>query len=94
MPAIRSSSGLKSAGAIPAASIFSEHTSTDVTSGQEWSKAVSAKGLETPIESSRSGQHASRGVMWRSADATKSTTKPPFDDADLDLVIHAWPELP
>jgi hypothetical protein len=81
------------AGAIPAASTFSEHASRGVSSRHTTSKAVTAKGVAAHLEEADSRQEATVNVLRRPPCATKSATGPLDDDPDLAVVVAARPEL-
>jgi hypothetical protein len=82
------------AGAIPAASTFSEHASTSVRGRQKTPNLPNAKGVASNEETPDLRQGATADVGSRPAGATESATDPPLDDADLAIVVAAWPDLP
>jgi hypothetical protein len=89
-----SSSAQPSAGAIPAALAFSEHTSSYDTSRQLASERDVAKGIATLRNGADSRQQATETGSPRPTRATKSGTSHLERDSQLDAVIDAWPDLP
>jgi hypothetical protein len=86
--------GIMDAGAIPAASTFSEHTSSNDTSRQLTSKADAAKGVATMRNGMDSRQRATASGSRRPPRATKSATSGSVVDPDLAAIMDAWPNLP
>jgi len=82
------------AGAIPAASTFSEHASSHDRTRQYTSKPVSNKGVATHQHEAESRQQATPNVIRRPPRATKSATGALMDDPELAAVIDAWDRLP
>jgi hypothetical protein len=84
----------RDAGAIPAASTFSEHASTGDKTRHETSKAVPSKEFVTHHDEGGSRQKAASSVMPRPPRATKSATRLMTEYPDLAVVSAARPELP
>ena len=86
--------GFWDAGAIPAASTFSELASSSDKSRHVTSQAASAKEVATHDNEGESRQEATASDMPRPLAATKSATTLLADDPDLAVVLAAWPDLP
>jgi hypothetical protein len=82
------------AGAIPAASTFSEHATTNARSHQIASNRAATKDVVTHDDAAESRQQAAPSVMQRPPRASESATSRLTDDADLGVVLAAWSEMP
>jgi hypothetical protein len=85
--------GFLDAGAIPAASILCEHTSTHDTLRHITPKPEFDKTVATQPERPEPRQQAPPCVTSRSARATESATSPSACDPDLVVIVEAWPTL-
>ncbi len=87
------SCGIGDAGAIPAASTFSELASTSDTSRLVTSQDAIGKEVATHDGAGESRQQAASSDMPRPVAATKSATYGSEADRDLAVVVAAWPNL-
>jgi hypothetical protein len=83
----------RDAGAIPAASTFSELASTSDTSRLVTSQDAIGKEVATHDDAGESRQQAASSDMPRPVAATKSATYGSESDRDLAVVVAAWPNL-
>jgi hypothetical protein len=83
----------RDAGAILAASIFSELASTSDTSRHLTSKDDTAKDVATHKDRPNLRQEATTNGGTRPSRATESATRPLSVDPDLAVVLAAWREL-
>jgi hypothetical protein len=81
------------AGAISAASTFSEHAYSTDTSRQATSQDATAKELAAHDDEGEWRQQAAASDMPRPVAATKSATDGSEADRDLAVVVAAWPNL-
>jgi hypothetical protein len=86
--------GFRDAGAIPAASTFSEHASTGDRPRHNASKPSDSDGVVSHEEKAVIRQEATASGSSRPPRATESATGPLFDDPALATVVAAWPDLP
>jgi hypothetical protein len=86
--------GEGAAGAIRAASTFSQQGSSNDSSRQITSKPAIDQAIATQPDQANPRQQAASNAMPRPTGATKSATSPVPDDRDLAVVLAAWPELP
>jgi hypothetical protein len=84
----------RDAGAIPAASTFSEHASTGDAGRHDASELPDRQTVASDDESSELRQGTSASGGSRPARATESATSWVTDDSDLADVVAAWAELP
>ena len=91
---IETTCGTVPSGAIPVASIFSKHTSTNDTSRHFASEPAASKRVATRRDEPDSRHQTTASGIRRPARATKSATDPSEGDSQLRVVIDAWPDLP
>jgi hypothetical protein len=94
VPCSKATCGFWDAGAIPAASTFSELASSSDSRRQIASESDTAKELVTDADRGESRQQTSLSVRPRPRGATKSATSALANDPDFAVVLAAWPELP
>jgi hypothetical protein len=82
------------AGAIPAASTFSEHASTSDRQCHETAKLPDDEEVASTIETHSLRQITTVNVVPRPVRATESATRLMAEYPDLAVVSAAWPELP
>ena len=82
------------AGAIPAASTFSEHASTGDRERQDTSNLPDGERIAIPARRAVVRQEATGSGRSRPTRTTKSATGPVVDDLALAVVVAAWPDLP
>jgi hypothetical protein len=82
------------AGAIPAASTFSEHASTGDTTRHSTSRPSDRQGVASCGERADLRQEATASVVPRPTRATKNATKLLTEYPDLAIILDAWTELP
>jgi hypothetical protein len=86
--------GTRAAGAIPAASTFSEHASTGDSGRHSTSKHGDCRGVASHEVNPVLRQEATARGGQRPARATESATGQLSGNPELAVVVAAWPELP
>jgi hypothetical protein len=89
-----SACGRSDAGAIPAASTFSERASTSDSSRHLTPNDNITEQVATHYEAGDSRQQSASSVLPRPHGATECATRPVAEYPDLAAVVMAWPELP
>jgi hypothetical protein len=84
----------RAAGAIPAASTFSEHVSTDDKWRLDTSKLADTQDVTSLKGSTEVRQIPTANGGTRPVRATESATNSVNDDPDLAFMVAAWPDLP